>query len=155
MAIIGLQMYTLRKHMNDKEEVFESLKKVAAIGYQQVQISVPAFMTVEELKAMLDEVGLKADSAMCYVMKVNDSQEEFDKVIHNAEVLGTKTIRLDGMPMDMAQTANGFKGYAAILDRLGRRFHLSRTSRADQRSRPQHPHLPQGTAGKILVPDPA
>lgn len=123
MAIIGLQMYTLRKHMNDKEEVFESLKKVAAIGYQQVQISVPAFMTVEELKAMLDEVGLKADSAMCYVMKVNESQEEFDKVIHNAEVLGTKTIRLDGMPMDMAQTANGFKGYAAILDRLGRRFH--------------------------------
>lgn len=123
MAIIGLQMYTLRNHMKDKEELFETLKKVAAIGYQQVQISVPSFMTVEELKEMLDEVGLKADSAMCYVMKASESQEEFDKVIHSAEVLGTKVVRLDGMPIDMAQTPNGYKGYAAILDRLGRRFH--------------------------------
>ena len=119
MATIGLQMYTMRNFMKDKEQVKETLRRVAEIGYPSVQISVPAFMTVEELKALLDEYGLKADSAMAHSMKFD---EEFDDVIHCAQVLGTKVVRLDGIPKDLAQCPDGYKQYAAILEKGGKRF---------------------------------
>ena len=119
MAIIGLQMYTVRNHMKDKEELKDTLTKVARIGYQQVQITVPAYITPEETRAMLDDLGLKADSALAHSMKFD---EEYESVLHTAKVLGTNVVRLDGIPKDMAQSPEGYKQYAAILNKGGKRF---------------------------------
>lgn len=120
MAIIGLQMYTLRNEMKDLAQLRETLKKVAKIGYTQVQITPPAFVTVEEVKALLDENGLRADSALAHSMKM---EEEFDQVVHAAKVLGTRVVRLDGIPKELAQSPDGYREYAAILEKGGKRFH--------------------------------
>ena len=114
MATIALQMYTMRNFMGSKEQVKDTLEKVAKIGYTKVQMSVPAFMTVEEVKEMLDACGLQADSALAHSMKID---EEFDQIMHEAQVLGTHVIRLDGIPKELAQTPEGFREYAAILER--------------------------------------
>lgn len=119
MAIIGLQMYTLRNYMKDLESLKNTLKRVAEIGYTQVQITPPAFVSVEEMRALLDENGLRADSALAHSMKM---EEEFEQVVHAAHVLGTDVVRLDGIPKELAQTPEGYREYAAILEKGGKRF---------------------------------
>ena len=44
MRTIALQMYTLRNHMADREELDKTLSRVAAIGYRNVQISIPEWL---------------------------------------------------------------------------------------------------------------
>ena len=64
MSKIGIQMYTLRETMKTKEGLEETLRRVAEIGYQNVQITLPGFVSSEEGAAMLAHYGLRADSAM-------------------------------------------------------------------------------------------
>lgn len=119
MADIALQMYTMRDHMADEKQLFETLRRVREIGYRSVQITRPGFVTIETLKAMLDEVGLSADSALGHCMKLD---EEYDAILHEAEVLGTRVVRLDSIPRELAQTAEGYKTFAKILEKGGKAF---------------------------------
>ncbi len=54
---IGLQLYTLGKEMGT--DPFGTLKHIAAIGYQTVELSPIANVPLPDLKKGLDEVGLK------------------------------------------------------------------------------------------------
>lgn len=56
---IGIQFYTLREHCKTVEDFGESLKKVADIGYKNVQISGVCDYEPEWLKEQLDKNGLK------------------------------------------------------------------------------------------------
>lgn len=58
---IGAQMYTLRDHCRSLPDLFESLKKVADIGYRSVQLSGVCPYEAEEMADMLKTVGLTAD----------------------------------------------------------------------------------------------
>lgn len=119
MPVIALQMYTLRKHMGSKEELRETLGRVAAIGYQAVQITPPGFVTLPELRQMLDETGLYADSVLAHSTKLD---EEYDDVLRAADILSTGVVRLDGISHELAQSEEGYHTYAAMLERGGQRF---------------------------------
>ena len=56
---IGAQFYTLRDHATNLDDFAESLKKVADIGYTEVQISGVCKYEPEWLKEQLDKNGLK------------------------------------------------------------------------------------------------
>ena len=105
--------------MADEKQLLETLRRVREIGYRSVQITRPAYVTIEALKRMLDECGLSADSALGHCMKLD---EEYDAILHEAEVLGTRVVRLDGIPMELAQTAEGYRTFARILEKGGRAF---------------------------------
>ena len=64
MNRLGIQMYTLRNTMDTRENVFQTLKRVAEMGYRSIQITTPGFMSYEELRKMIRENGPAADSAM-------------------------------------------------------------------------------------------
>ena len=119
MADIALQMYTMRNCMADEKQLLGTLRRVREIGYRSVQITRPAYVTIEALKRMLDECGLSADSALGHCMKLD---EEYDAILHEAEVLGTRVVRLDGIPMELAQTAEGYRTFARILEKGGKAF---------------------------------
>ena len=55
MSEISLQMYTLRNHMKTLPELEDTLRRVAGIGYKNVQISIPAFATGEQVAELLDK----------------------------------------------------------------------------------------------------
>lgn len=55
---IGLQLYTLRDLT--KDDFAGTLREVAAIGYQGVEFAGYGGMKAEDMKALLDETGLKA-----------------------------------------------------------------------------------------------
>ena len=110
MASIALQMYTMRNFMGSKEQVKDTLEKVAKIGYTKVQMSVPAFMTVEEVKEMLDACGLQADSALAHSMKIDEEFDQITRRIADAvlktteENMGVQTTEPDRPPLYQVQT---------------------------------------------------
>ena len=83
MSRLGIQMYTLRKTMDTKENVSRTLKRVAEMGYTSVQITTPGFRSYEELGKMLHENGLVADSAMISVYQIPN---KLDEVSSQAEI---------------------------------------------------------------------
>ncbi len=114
---ISLQMYTLRDFLKTREDVAATLKKVAAIGYEYVQISVPAFMTVTELQAMLEENSLKADSVMAPTAAV---EANLDLIAASAAILKTDVVRTDGIPYKYVTSEEGCRTYSGILEKAGR-----------------------------------
>lgn len=57
--VIGAQLYTVRAHTQTLEDLAESLKKAADIGYRTVQISGTCPFDPAWLKARLEENGLR------------------------------------------------------------------------------------------------
>ncbi len=57
---IGLNLYNLREFCQTEEGLFETLRKVADIGYKNVQISGTCRFDAEKLRAELDRDGLRA-----------------------------------------------------------------------------------------------
>lgn len=117
---ISIQMYTLRDFMKTKEDLSETLGKVASIGYKTVQISIPSFLSAQDLKKMLDEHELKADSVMAPTASVPDN---LDNIVKTAEILQTNVIRTDGIPSSFSKTQDGFYQYAEILQNAGSLLH--------------------------------
>lgn len=117
MSQISLQMYTLRDHIKTLETLKETLKKVAAIGYKNIQPSIPSFMAVEDFKSLLDENGLKADSVFAPCMTI---PEKIEEITYHAQVLETDFIRTDSIPDQMADAAQGYERYAKILNDHGK-----------------------------------
>ena len=116
MSQIALQMYTLRRHMTDAAQLKETLRRVSEIGYKNVQISVPGFITVEELQKELEKNGLAADSVFAPSLQITGMLEE---IRHQAQVLGTDVVRTDSIPKDWARDEAGFRRYAGVLNEAG------------------------------------
>ena len=95
MSRIGLQMYTLRDFTKTPDDFKATLKKVADIGIENVQITPPGFFTVEETAQLLKDNGLKADSVFRSTRKVVDTIEQAKR---DAEILGVDVRRTDSLP---------------------------------------------------------
>lgn len=115
MSKIGLQMYTLRNYMKDEAQLDETLRRVAKIGYRNVQISVPPFTTAASVRTLLDKHGLRADSVFAQSMTI---PANIDAIAENARAFDTDFVRLDSIPADM-QTESGYREYAKILESSG------------------------------------
>jgi sugar phosphate isomerase/epimerase len=116
MSQIGLQMYTMRHVTKDRTEFLETLARLEAIGIQDVQISVPPFMTCEELAESLQNHQMKADSVFCSVTRIQDS---LDQIAREADLLQTDVLRTDSIPSELRRTADGYRAFAADLNRNG------------------------------------
>ncbi|MBP2000283.1 sugar phosphate isomerase/epimerase [Paenibacillus shirakamiensis] len=74
---IGVQLYTLR---NETETDFKgTLRKVAELGYEGVEFAGYGDIPAEEMKALLDELGLKGFSSHVPLQNLKDDlQKEMD-----------------------------------------------------------------------------
>ena len=88
---IGIQFYTLRDHCKNLDDFAETLKKVADIGYKNVQISGVCDYEPEWLKENLDKNGLK-----CVVTHTPPAQlkEDIVKVCMGHDIFGCDNIGL-------------------------------------------------------------
>lgn len=114
---ISLQMCTLWKYMTTPAEFEETLKKVAAIGYQNVQISPPSFTNVAEMAPLLKRCGLAADSAIHTVMSI---PQHIDEITQAAAALETDVLRTDSIPYEWRTSAEGYHRFAEHLETCGR-----------------------------------
>jgi len=117
---ISLQMYTLRESMKTPEEFDTTLHRVADIGYQNVQITPPAFVTTEKMAQQLHACGLSADSAIHTVMAIPD---HLDQIQSDAYFLQTDVLRTDSIPPEWRTNADGYHKFAQHLEHCGKLLH--------------------------------
>ena len=117
MSRIGLQMYTLRDFVKTPDDFKNTLRRVAEIGIENVQITPPGFFTVEETAKLLKDNGLKADSVFRSTGKIVDGIEQAKR---DAEILGTDVLRTDSIPNEMRNDADGYRRFAEQMNAEGR-----------------------------------
>jgi sugar phosphate isomerase/epimerase len=116
---IALQLYTMRNHLKTEADVRSTLKKVAAIGYQAVQISgVGAEISEAELVKICAGEGLTICSTHENGQKIVDEPQA---ICDRLNALGCKHTAYPWphLPLDSADDA---KAMAAALDRAGAVF---------------------------------
>jgi sugar phosphate isomerase/epimerase len=60
---IGLQLSTLRRHLQSRDEIAKALTRVREVGYEQVELGGLAPLPASELRQLADAVGLRIVSS--------------------------------------------------------------------------------------------
>ena len=92
---IGAQFYTLRDKCTNLDDFAETLKKVADIGYTEVQISGVCKYEPEWLKEQLDKNGLKCAITHWNVDEIRDNPVD---VVNAHKIFDCKNIGIGCMP---------------------------------------------------------
>lgn len=95
MMTLGAQLYTLRDFCKDLNSFAETLKKVADIGYKDVQVSGTCAFEAEWLAEQLKKNGLT-----CSITHTNANViiSDTDRVIADHKVFGCDYIGIGGLP---------------------------------------------------------
>ena len=116
---LGAQAYTIRDYLNTADECRESYKKVAAMGYDNVQTWASGGLTVQQLKDILTEAGLTNCSAGGDFDKMlaGDATALKDAV-EGARLFNTQYIGVPTMSEEYQKDADGMKRYAQALNTI-------------------------------------
>ncbi len=93
--MLGAQLYTVRMLCQTEPELAETLKQIAAIGYQSVQVSGIGTYDPARVKALCDALNL--------VIPVTHTPPDMimnqtDQVIEDHQIMGTKHVGIGSMP---------------------------------------------------------
>ena len=95
---IGAQMYSLRDHCQNPEEMLAAMKVLKAMGYNICQLSGHSRdISAEQLRDMLEESGL---SCACTHIGFGEMEEDIDKVIREHKLLGCEYPGIGGLPVE-------------------------------------------------------
>ena len=103
MKEIGLQIYTVRDHMETPDTYLEAMKKVSDIGYTHIQTAGKT-ATIEEAefyKKCANEAGLDICGTHFSWQIIN---EDFDTAVKIHEILGTTNMGIGSMPGGATRT---------------------------------------------------
>lgn len=110
MKEFGLQAYSVRDHLDTKENLAATFKELAAMGYSSIHSAVIHHYPAEFLKQAADEAGL----IFC------GTHYPWDRVLNDVEltiaeheILGTKNIGIGGMP---PEARNDLAGLNKFID---------------------------------------
>lgn len=113
---IGLQLYTLRSEM--EKSVEETLSRVAAIGYQEVEFAGYFERSPEEIRRMLDRYGLTAPAVHVGYKAIESNLEQ---LMEAAQIIGHKYIVNPMIDPQMIGEPDGWKRAAELFNRAGER----------------------------------
>jgi sugar phosphate isomerase/epimerase len=109
---IGLELYTVGESLT--KDPAGTLKKIAAIGYQEVEVSGFANLTPAALRKLIDDAGLK-----CPAAHLQFGFKETAKVLEEAKALGVPYAASSILlPASDAPAAGGMSGVMAKLNSL-------------------------------------
>ena len=78
-SVIAAQLYTVREFTKTPKDIAETMKKVADIGYEAVQLSALGEMDPQELRKVCDDNGLKICAThIGYQQMADDPQAVID-----------------------------------------------------------------------------
>jgi sugar phosphate isomerase/epimerase len=111
---IGLQPYTVREDL--KKDCEGTLRKIAAIGYQEIELAEPFYgQKPEELRSLLKSLGLA--SPACHYPSPKDN-EEWARSIDHAKMFGVKYM-ITNTPSELRKTLDGWRRTAERFNELG------------------------------------
>lgn len=113
---MGLQLYTVRSLMASSVE--STLAEVARIGYREVEFAGYFEHPLEEIRGMLDEVGLAAPAVH---LPLSTFRESLDEALEAARVVGHRYLVLPSLPAAELSSAERVRALAAEMNRFGER----------------------------------
>ena len=116
----GVQCYTVRNYMIDRDMFGYSMKRIKAIGYESVQNGTPPYMTDSEVKTLLDDIGLIPCSGYASFAEMNSNPDAIKRAVETAKVYDTKYVAVETLPESQRESAEGYKRFAADLNRIGK-----------------------------------
>ena len=116
----GVQLYTVRDYMIDKDMFEYSLKRIKAIGYESIQGGRGPGMTDKETKAMLDDIGLIPVSGGGSFEAMNSDSDAIKRAIASAKIYGVKYVGIGTLPDAQRESVDGYKQFAADMNKIGK-----------------------------------
>ncbi|MCK4276378.1 MAG: sugar phosphate isomerase/epimerase [Phycisphaerae bacterium] len=107
-SVIAAQLYTVREFTQTPEDIVETMKKVAAMGYEAVQLSAVGPMEPSELREVCDGEGLTVCATHVDYEQMRDEPEI---VIEQHQILGCEHTAIGGLPEEY-RGADGFARFA-------------------------------------------
>lgn len=117
-AGIAAQMYTVREFTKTPEGLAESLRKVKELGYEAVQLSGHGPIAPEELKNILDDVGIKVVATHIPYERLRD---ETDAVIAEHKLWGCDFVAIGGLPQEY-RNRDGYYRFAKEASEVAKKL---------------------------------
>ncbi|HLM13876.1 MAG TPA: sugar phosphate isomerase/epimerase [Reyranella sp.] len=109
-----MQLYTVRDPLGADLE--GTLRRVAAIGYREVELAGLPGVTAQDMRASLKRHGLDAPSMHASYDRL---QRGFDAVLEEARILGANYLVCPSVDAEERKTAEDWKGVCQTLNRIG------------------------------------
>jgi sugar phosphate isomerase/epimerase len=113
---ISLNMYTVRSSNLPFEE---QLKKVRDIGYQSIQTGLVKGHSKEELKSMLDSLGMEIS---VYCGDLYDIHNNIEAYIEDCRYFGCDEIMIGTMPTEFRGDAEGYMAAIKLMNEVGQKL---------------------------------
>lgn len=117
-SVIAAQLYTVREFTQTPEDIIETMKKVAAAGYEVVELSALCPMDPQEVRNICDGEGLTICSTHIDYEQMRDEPE---KVIEEHKILGCEYPAIGGLPGEYRNAA-GFAKFAKKASQVAARL---------------------------------
>lgn len=116
MENLGLQLYSVKEAA--EKDLLGVLEQVAEMGYKGVQFAGFFSHSATEVKAKMDEVGLKAAGAH---VQLSEFQDNFDELIAYHKEIDNKILICPFLPEEMRTTADDYKRTAKLFNKIGKK----------------------------------
>ena len=118
MARAGLQLYTLRTQA--AEDLYGTLRKVAELGFEGVEFDAGMLGRADpqELRSVLDEVGLEAIGLTVLLPEMGDS---LDPLIEYGVTIGAEWLVMPWIDKGVRNSLNGYETVAKTLNKAAKR----------------------------------
>jgi len=106
----GAQLYTVRDYCKNENDYFDTMQKVADMGYEYAQLSGWGGFGAELVREGIDRSGVKIPLTHYNPAAVRDKTDE---VIAFHKTIGAEYIGIGAMPGDYERTLEGVKKFCA------------------------------------------
>lgn len=114
---VGLQLYTVRRQL--QANFPGTLRKVASIGYTEVEFAGFDKKSVPHIKQLLKSDGLNAPSGHFGYQQLDS---DLDGLIDDAHTLGLKYLVLPSLPSSLRHSVDNYKRGADFMNKTGGRL---------------------------------
>lgn len=114
LSKIGVQLYTVRGEM--AKDFDGSLKKIAELGFKEVEFAGYYNRTPQQIKSVLTQFGLDSPAAHVPLASL---QKELDKTIENAKAIGHRYLICPYLEDKDRKTLDQYKQHAALFNKAG------------------------------------
>ena len=111
---IGAQIYTVREHLKNEQEIEASLKKIKAIGFDMIQLSGLGPIDTDKLALLLKDNGIEACGTHSPWERIAD-YKELDILIEEHKKMQCSQIGLGMKPDTYPDT---FEGYTDFIKKV-------------------------------------
>lgn len=119
---VGIQVYGLRDLLENTPENFKNvMQKIKEMGYDGVELAGLYGLEPENVKAILDEVGLVPISAH---VAFAEMMENLDQILKDYSTIGVKYLVMPYMAEEYRPVnPEGFESFLPLLNEVGKKIH--------------------------------